>query len=52
MVAHGVKLSESDGLELDEIVPVSKGGLRTLDNTRFVDSKTNRNDSNRTKKIA
>lgn len=51
LVAHNVKLSESDNLHLDELDPVSKGGDRTLENTRFVDSKTNINDSNRIKRI-
>jgi len=51
LVAHNVKLSESDNLHLDEVTPVKKGGNRTLENTRFVDSKTNINDSDRIKKI-
>ena len=51
MVAHNVKLSESDNLHLDEKTPVSKGGERTLENTRFVDSKTNINDSDRIKRV-
>lgn len=51
LVAHNIKLSESDNLHLDEIVPVKKGGDRTIENTRFVDSKTNINDSDRIKKI-
>jgi hypothetical protein len=52
LVAHNVPLSQSDSLHLDEIIPVSKGGDRTLDNTRFVDAKTNLNDSNRIKAVA
>ena len=51
LVAHNIKLSESDNLHLDEIVPVKKGGDRTIENTRFVNSKTNINDSDRIKKI-
>lgn len=51
MVKHGVKLSKSKGLHLDEITPISKGGESTFENTRFVDAKTNINDSNRTKRI-
>lgn len=51
MVKHNVKLSKSKGLHLDEIVPVSKGGESTFENTRFVDAKTNIRDSNRIKRI-
>jgi len=53
LVAHNVKLSESDNLHLDELNPVSKGGERTPDlkNTRFINDTTNINDSNRIKRI-
>ena len=50
-INHNVKLSESDNLHLDEKTPISKGGERTLENTRFVDSKTNINDSDRIKRV-
>jgi hypothetical protein len=49
LVQKGIKLSESNGLHLDEIVPISKGGNRTFKNTRFVDKQTNINDGNSTK---
>jgi len=52
LVAHEVPLSESEGLHLDEIDPVSKGGERTFENTQFIDAKTNINMSNRTKRIS
>lgn len=52
MVEHGIKLSESANLHLDEIVPVKKGGNRVVENTRFVDAKTNINDGARTKKVS
>ena len=52
LVAHKIPLSESEGLHLDEINPVSKGGERTFENTQFIDAKTNINMSDRTKKIA
>ena len=48
-VAHGKPLSETEGLHIDEIVPVSRGGNRTVENTRFIDAKTNINDSDRVK---
>ena len=47
-----IDLSKSNGLHLDEIVPVKKGGHRTPENTRFVDAKTNISDSDRTKKVS
>ena len=49
LVAHEVPLSESEGLHLDEIDPVSKGGERTFENTQFIDAKTNINMSDRNK---
>lgn len=49
MVAHNIQLSESDGLHLDEIDPVSRGGNRTLENTQFIDAKTNLTMSDRKK---
>jgi hypothetical protein len=52
LATHGIDLSKSNGLHLDEIVPVKKGGHRTPENTRFVDAKTNMNDSDRTKKVS
>lgn len=52
LVQKGVKLSKSNGLHLDEIVPVSKGGRRTFSNTRFVDKETNINDGNSTKPLS
>ena len=48
-VAHDIPLSETDDLHIDEVVPVSRGGDRTVDNTRFIDPKTNINDSDRVK---
>ena len=51
MVSHNIELSESDNLHLDEKTPISKGGERTVENTRFVDSKTNINDSDRIKRV-
>ena len=48
-VAHNVPLSETDTLHLDEILPVSKGGNRTVDNTQFLDAETNINMSDRIK---
>ena len=52
LATHGIDLSKSNGLHLDEIVPVKKGGHRTPENTRFVDAKTNMSDSDRTKKVS
>jgi len=52
LATHNIELSKSKGLHLDEIVPVKKGGYRTPENTRFVDAKTNINDSDRTKRIS
>jgi hypothetical protein len=52
LVRKGIKLSESDDLHLDEIVPISKGGNRTFSNTRFVDKQTNINDSNSIKPLS
>jgi len=52
LATHGIDLSKSNGLHLDEIVPVKKGGHRTTENTRFVDAKTNISDSDRTKKVS
>ena len=52
LTTHGIDLSKSNGLHLDEIVPVKKGGHRTPENTRFVDAKTNMSDSDRTKKVS
>ena len=52
LATHGIDLSKSNGLHLDEIVPVKKGGHRTPENTRFVDAKTNISDSDRTKKVS
>jgi hypothetical protein len=52
MTGHGIDLSKSKGLHLDHIVPIKKNGDTTLENTRFVDAKTNMNDSDRTKKIS
>jgi len=48
-VAHNVPLSETDTLHLDEILPVSKGGDRTVENTQFLDAETNINMSDRIK---
>jgi hypothetical protein len=48
-VAHDVPLSETVGKHLDEILPVSKGGDRTVENTQFVDAGLNMRDSNRIK---
>ena len=48
-VAHGIPLSETEGKHLDEILPVSKGGDRTVENTQFLDAKTNINMSDRIK---
>lgn len=52
LVEKGIKLSESDGLHLDEFLPVSKGGNRTFSNTRFVDKQTNINDGNSIKPLS
>ena len=48
-VAHNVPLSETDTLHLDEILPVSTGGDRTVENTQFLDAETNINMSDRIK---
>ena len=48
-VAHGLPLSETEGKHLDEILPVSKGGDRTVENTQFLDAETNINMSDRIK---
>jgi len=45
-VAHDIPLSETEGKHLDEILPVSKGGNRTVENTQFVDAGLNMRDSN------
>jgi len=51
LAEKGIPLSQQNDYHIDEIVPVSKGGNRTPENTRVIDSKTNINDSNRTKRI-
>ena len=51
LAEEGIPLSQQSDYHIDEIVPVSKGGNRTPENTRVIDSKTNINDSNRTKRI-
>jgi len=48
LVADGIKLSQSDDLELDEIIPVSKGGEGTSENQQFLKKEVNRNKSDRT----
>ena len=48
MVEKGIELSESIGLQLDEIVPISKGGESTSENTQFLKAKVNLNKSDRT----
>tara|TARA_B110000114_G_scaffold112642_1_gene118214 strand:- start:237 stop:1094 length:858 start_codon:yes stop_codon:yes gene_type:complete len=51
LAEEGIPLSQQSGYHIDEIVPVSKGGNRTPENTRVIDSKTNMNDGNRTKRV-
>lgn len=52
LAEEGIPLSQQSDYHVDEIDPVSKGGNRTPENTRVIDSKTNINDSNRTKRIS
>jgi hypothetical protein len=51
LTENDIPLSQHSGYHIDEIVPVSKSGNRTPENTRVIDSKTNINDSNRTKRV-
>lgn len=51
LAENDIPLSQQSGYHIDEIVPVSKSGNRTPENTRVIDSKTNINDSNRTKRV-
>lgn len=51
LVANNIKLFESDIYHVDEIVPVSKGGNRTLKNTQVVLARQNLMLSNRDKRV-
>lgn len=50
LVANGIKLFDSDKYHVDEIVPVSKGGKRTIKNTQVVVARQNLMSSNRDKR--
>ena len=52
LVALDVPLSMSDDVEINEIIPVSKGGKRELGNIEALPKDTNRKQSDRVRRVA
>ena len=50
LVALNIPLSKSDNIHIDEIIPVSKGGMRLPGQIQALDARTNGADSNRTRR--